>query len=206
MKRQRMKRMRRVGTTLDYFRTEPDSDKIAKPPGQHGASRRSKPSVYGTQLKCKQEIRYYYNLREKQFRLTYERAVRLTGSSSLNLLRLLESRLDNLVYRMGFGGTRAHARQLVNHRKIFVNGNMVSIASYQVALGDEITIKESERNNPHVKESLEDAKKRSEDNSDSEWLDIATDKSFKGVYKSQPELEHLPQTFNPNQVVELYSK
>jgi len=206
MKKNRMKRMRRVGTSLDYFRTEPDSEKIAKLPGQHGASRRSKPSVYGTQLKCKQEIRYFYNLREKNFRNTYKKADKMSGSTGLNLLRLLESRLDNLVYRMGFAATRAHARQLVTHRKILVNGSMLSIPSYQVKPRDEITHKETEQENPHILESLEDAKRRSEDNSDSEWIDIASNKSFKGVYKSRPELEHLPQTFNPNQVVELYSK
>ena len=205
--------MRRVGTSLDYFRNEPHADAYSKQPGQHAHSRRSKTSVYGDQLKSKQTIRYFYGLREKQFRSLYKKADKMKGSTGLNLMRLLETRLDNLVYRMGFASTRAQARQFVNHGLILVQNQKkptpqrVDIASYRVNLGDKISMVKKMHDNVNVKDALQYAQERKSTHAaDSEWLTLADENTFTGVLNALPELDHLPQVFNPSHVVELYSK
>ena len=131
-------------------------------PGQHGNDRKAKLSDYGTQLKEKQKVRFMYGLNERQFHKTYLEAEKIKGVTGTNFLRLLESRLDNLVYRAGFASTRRGARQLVNHGHVTVNGKKVDIPSYRVKVGDVVSLKEDDKNLKVVQESLEKVTKRVE--------------------------------------------
>ena len=169
-------------------------------PGQHG-QRRTRLSDYAVQLREKQKVRRMYGVLEKQFRNYYKKADRQKGATGENLLRLLERRLDNVVYRMGFGSTRAESRQLVSHKAILVNGHVTNIPSYQVAAGDTITIREKAKNQLRIQGSLAIAANRTP----VEWVDVNADK-LEGVYKTFPERDELPSEINENLIVELYSK
>ena len=172
----------------------------AFPPGQHG-QRRTRLSDYATQLREKQKLRRIYGVLEKQFRMYYKEADRLKGSTGENLLQLLESRLDNVVYRMGFGVSRDEARQLIRHGAISVNGGRVTIPSYQVNASDEIAIREKSKAQLRIKNSAQLAEQRSIP----EWLNVDTAK-LTGVFKSVPERTDLSSDINEHLVVELYSK
>lgn len=169
-------------------------------PGMHGA-RRGRLSDYGVQLREKQKVRRMYGVLEKQFRSYYKEAARLKGATGENLLRLLESRLDNIVYRMGFGSTRAEARQLVSHKSILVNDKVVNIASYQVKAGDKISVREKAKKQLRIKSSMALAEQRAE----SEWIDVNAS-ALEGVYKAQPDRADLSSEINESLIVELYSK
>lgn len=169
-------------------------------PGQHGA-RRSRLSDYGVQLREKQKVRRIYGVLEKQFRNYYKKAASQKGATGENLLRLLEARLDNVVYRMGFGATRSESRQLVAHRAILVNGQSVNIASYQVAPGDVISLREKAKKQLRVQSALSLAAQRGE----IEWVDVNEEK-FEGVFKALPDRADLSSEINENLIVELYSK
>ncbi len=172
----------------------------AFPPGQHG-QRRSRASDYASQLREKQKLRRIYGVLEKQFRAYYKDADRLKGSTGENLLQLLESRLDNIVYRMGFGASRSEARQLVRHNAITVNGNKMNIPSAQISAGDVIAISEASKNQLRIKGALDAAQQRGI----VEWLDVNTGK-FEGIFKNVPDRSDLPSDINEHLVVELYSK
>ena len=169
-------------------------------PGVHGA-RRSRLSEFGTQLREKQKVRRMYGILERQFRNYYKEADRLKGATGVNLLSLLETRLDNVVYRMGFGSTRAEARQIVSHKSILVNGQTVNIPSYKVAEGDVISIREKAKVQLRIKSALELAAQRAA----VEWCDVDTTK-LEGTFKSMPERSELPAEINEQLIVELYSK
>ena len=169
-------------------------------PGQHGA-RRGRLSDYGTQLREKQKVRRIYGILEKQFRNYYAEAARQKGATGENLLRLLESRLDNVVYRMGFGSTRAECRQLVGHKAVLVNDKVVNIPSYQVKPGDVVSVREKAKNQLRVKGALELAAQRAP----VQWVEV-DNKKMSGVYKSAPERSELSSEINENLIVELYSK
>ncbi len=194
---------RREGTDLflkSGVRALDTKCKVDTQPGQHGA-RRGRLSDYGVQLREKQKVRRLYGVLEKQFRNYYKEAARIKGATGENLLRLLEQRLDNVVYRMGFGSTRAEARQLVAHKSITVNGQVVNIASYLVQEGDVVAVREKSKNQLRVKNALELAGQRAE----VEWVDVDANK-MEGVFKRFPEREDLPSEINENLIVELYSK
>jgi small subunit ribosomal protein S4 len=174
--------------------------KLDKAPGQHG-DRRSRLSDYGVQLREKQKLRRIYGVLEKQFRNYYKEASRLKGSTGENLLRLLEGRLDNVVYRMGFGSTRSEARQLVSHRGIMVNGRVVNIPSFQVSPADVIAVRERARQQVRIR----DAMTLAEQSGLPSWLDVDSTK-FEGVFKAFPDRSDLPSDINESLVVELYSK
>ena len=169
-------------------------------PGQHG-QRRGKISEYGLQLREKQKVRRIYGILEKQFRNYYKDAARLKGATGENLLQLLESRLDNVVYRMGFGSTRSESRQLVSHKAILVNGAVVNIPSYQVKAGDVISLREKAKKQLRVQSALALAAQRGEP----EWLEVNADK-LEGTFKSVPDRQDLSSDINENLIVELYSK
>ena len=169
-------------------------------PGQHGA-RRGRLSEYGTQFRQKQLIRRLYGVLEKQFRNYYKKAAKHKGSTGENLLSLLEKRLDNVVYRSGFGSTRAEARQLVNHKAVMVNGQTVNIASFDVTPGDVIEIREKAKKQGRINAALELAEQRTA----CEWIDVDT-KTMKATFKTVPERSELPAEINEHLVVELYSK
>lgn len=169
-------------------------------PGQHGA-RRGRLSEYGTQLREKQKVRRLYGVLEKQFRGYYKEAARRKGATGENLLQILEQRLDNVVYRMGFGSTRAEARQLVSHKAILVNDSVVNVASYQVRAGDSIAVKEKAKNQLRVKNAIDLAANRGT----VEWIEVDTTK-LAGTFKSVPDRSDLPADINENLIVELYSK
>jgi small subunit ribosomal protein S4 len=175
-------------------------DRRPYPPGQHGRSRR-KISYYGRQLMEKQKVKYYYGIREKQFRRFYEIAERMRGQTGENLLKLLESRLDNVVYRLGFGKSHRHARQLVVHGHILVNGKKVDRPSYLVKPGDVIEVREKSRNIPQVKEGIELAQRRGIPS----WLELDAE-SFKGVVKAEPTRDEIEIPIEEHLIVELYSK
>jgi len=175
-------------------------EKRSFPPGQHG-QRRVRLSDYATQLREKQKLRRTYGILEKQFRLYYKEADRLKGSTGENLLQLLESRLDNVVYRMGLGVSRSEARQLVRHNGVTVNGSKVNIPSYQLNASDVISIADKSKEQLRIKSSLEMAEQRGFP----EWLDVDTNK-MTGVFKAAPERSELPAEINEHLVVELYSK
>lgn len=174
--------------------------KIDYVPGVHG-QRRSRLSDYGVQLREKQKVRRIYGVLEKQFRKYYKEADRRKGVSGENLLQILESRLDNVVYRMGFGSTRAESRQLVSHKSIAVNGVVTNIPSYQVKEGDVITVREKAKKQLRIQSSLEIAAQRAE----VEWVDVDVEKK-EGVYKRLPERDELSSEINENLIIELYSK
>ncbi len=174
--------------------------KLDQLPGQHW-QRRGRSSDYGTQLRMKQMIRRYYGVLEKQFRNYYAKAERLKGSTGGNLLQLLESRLDNVVYRMGFAATRAEARQLVNHKAILVNGCAINIPSYQVKPGDIVEVRAKAKGQLRIRAAVDLAQQRNQ----SSWIDV-DGKQLRGTYKSLPDLSELPAEFKINLVIELYSK
>lgn len=196
---------RREGTDLflkSGVRALDSKCKLERPPGQHGASgRRPKISDYALQLREKQKLRRIYGVLERQFHNYYTKASSLKGSTGENLLRLLESRLDNVVYRMGFAMTRAEARQLVSHKSITVNGQSVNIASYQVQPEDVVAVREKSRQQKRIKESLDFSANRTEIS----WIAVEASK-FEGVFKRLPDRADLPADINESLVVELYSK
>jgi small subunit ribosomal protein S4 len=169
-------------------------------PGQHGA-RRGRLSDYGVQLREKQKVRRTYGVLEKQFRGYYKEAARIKGATGENLLQLLECRLDNVVYRMGFGSTRAEARQLVAHKSITVNGEVVNIASYRVSEGDSVAIRQKAKEQLRIKSALELAAQRNP----IDWVTVDQSK-LEGKFTRKPEREDLPSEINENLIVELYSK
>lgn len=169
-------------------------------PGQHGA-RRGRLSDYGVQLREKQKVRRTYGVLEKQFRGYYKEAARIKGATGENLLQLLECRLDNVVYRMGFGSTRAEARQLVAHKSITVNGDVVNIASYRVSEGDSVAVRQKAKEQLRIKSALELAAQRNP----IDWVTVDQNK-LEGQFMRKPEREDLPSEINENLIVELYSK
>jgi len=174
---------------------------LEKPPGQHGDSRGRRQSDYALQLREKQKLRYMYGVLEKQFRNYYKEAAKRKGATGENLLQLLEQRLDNVVYRMGFGCTRSEARQLVSHKAIIVNGNVVNIPSYQVSPKDVIAVREKARKQVRIQDSLAIAEQLGLP----EWLEVDS-KKMEGLFKATPERGDLPADINESLVVELYSK
>ena len=194
---------RREGTDLFLKSGARALDTKCKPesvPGVHGA-RRGRLSDYGLQLREKQKVRRLYGVLERQFRNYYKEAARRGGATGENLLQLLECRLDNVVYRMGFGSTRAESRQLVSHKSITVNGSVVNIASYQVAVGDVVAVREGAKKQLRIKNALELSSQRA----DVSWVDVDSGKQ-EGVFKAVPERDELPSEINENLIVELYSK
>ena len=170
-------------------------------PGQHAQSRRPKISKYGTQLKEKQKIKFMYGLLEKQFRITFKKAEKLKGETGTNMLQLLESRLDNVVYRLGFAPTRPAARQLVNHKHFLVNGRFVNIPSFIIKPGDEISVRDKSKKMDIILNSIRMIK----GDIDLPWLDLDKAKML-GVFNSIPERDQMNLTINEQLVVELYSK
>ena len=168
-------------------------------PGAHGRDRKRKLSEYGVQLQEKQKVRFMYGLTEKQFRKVFEKAESMKGITGENLLMLLESRLDNLVYRMGFSKTRRGARQIVNHGHICVNGNKVDIPSYTVKVGQVISIKEQSKEHPAIKEALEATLNRPAFVSYDE-------KSQSGAYLRHPDRSELNNEINESLIVEYYNR
>ncbi|MFY0676414.1 MAG: 30S ribosomal protein S4 [Neptuniibacter sp.] len=194
---------RREGTDLflkSGVRALDSKCKLEAAPGVHGA-RRGRLSDYGLQLREKQKVRRMYGVLERQFRSYYKEAARRTGATGENLLQLLEGRLDNVVYRMGFGATRAEARQIVSHRSITVNGQVVNVASYQVQAGDVVAVREKAKTQLRIKNALELAGQRSA----VEWVEVDAGK-MEGTYKATPERSELPAEINEQLIVELYSK
>jgi small subunit ribosomal protein S4 len=175
--------------------------KLQQPPGQHGAGRRQRLSDYALQLREKQKVRRMYGVLEKQFRNYYKKAASQKGSTGENLLTLLEGRLDNVVYRMGFAVTRAQARQLVSHKAILVNGTVVNIPSYQVKAGDVVSLREKAKKQLRVQSALALAAQRGEP----EWIEVNVDK-LEGTFKAVPDRQDLSSEINENLIVELYSK
>jgi small subunit ribosomal protein S4 len=169
-------------------------------PGQHGA-RRGRLSDYGVQLREKQKVRRIYGVLEKQFSNYYKAAARIKGNTGENLLTLLESRLDNVVYRMGFGSTRAESRQLVAHNAILVNGQKVNIPSFRVQEGDMVGLREKSKAQLRVQTALQLASQRGE----VEWVSVDTNK-MEGTFTRNPDRSDLPSEINENLIVELYSK
>lgn len=197
------KLMRREGTDIGLKSSLRDLDtkcNMKQVPGQHGA-RRSRLTDYGIQHRMKMMIRRYYGVLEKQFRRYYEIADRQKGSTGDNLLLLLESRLDNIVYRLGFASTRAEARQLVSHNAVLVNGEKCNIPSRLIAPGDAIEIRERCKSQLRIKAALEMAQQAAQP----DWLDIDAT-SMAGTFKALPKVADLPAEFKINLVVELYSK
>lgn len=177
--------------------------KLEQKPGQHGATaRKGKLSDYATQLREKQKVKRIYGLLERQFRNYYKKASTKKGNTGENLLQLLETRLDNVVYRMGFAVTRSAARQLVSHRGVTVNGKSVNLASYQVKAGDAIALSEKAAKQLRVQEALTVAAQH--DLSPS-WVEVDSGK-FTGIFKAVPDRSDLPADINEALIVELYSK
>jgi small subunit ribosomal protein S4 len=169
-------------------------------PGQHG-QKNTRQSDYAVQLREKQKLRRIYGLLERQFHLSYERADQARGITGENLLQILESRLDTVSYRMGFGGSRAEARQIVRHNGILVNGKRVNIPSYQLRPGDTVEVTDKAKSHLRIKAAAEAAEQRGIP----EWLEVDS-KALKGTFKVRPQRSELPATINENLVVELYSK
>jgi small subunit ribosomal protein S4 len=195
--------MRREGTDL-YLkgrgRSVESKCNLEKQPGQHG-DRRRRLSDYGAQLREKQKVRRLYGVLERQFRNYYQEADRRRGPTGENLLKVLECRLDNVVYRMGFGTTRAEARQLVSHKAIAVNGRVVNIPSYSVAAEDVVSVRESAASQQRVVQSLMLAQQMGFP----EWVDVEISAS-RGVFRRVPDRTDLPAEINEQLIVELYSK
>lgn len=199
----RCKLSRREGTDLfltsgvKSYDTKCHSEAI---PGMHG-QRRSRLSDYGVQLREKQKVRRLYGILEKQFRNYYKQASQIKGSTGDNLMKLLECRLDNVVYRMGFGSTRAEARQLVGHGAILVNGKRVNVPSYQISAGDIIAVSEKSKSQARIKMAIELFGQRA----DSPWISVDTEKMV-GTFTSAPARDDLPSEINEHLIVEFYSK
>ena len=199
----KLKLSRREGTDLflkSGVRAIDSKCKIDTAPGQHGA-RKPRLSDYGSQLREKQKVRRIYGILERQFRNYYKEANRLKGNTGENLLVLLEGRLDNVVYRMGFAATRAEARQLVSHKAIVVNGRVVNIPSFQVSVNDVVAVREKSKKQARIKASLELAEQREKPT----WLEVDSAK-MEGVFKRDPERSDLSADINEHLIVELYSK
>lgn len=194
---------RREGADLLLKRRAGTLDKkcnLEKPPGQQVA-RRTRLSDYGVQLREKQKLRRMYGVLERQFRNYYKRAAKMRGATGENLLRLLECRLDNVAYRMGFGATRAECRQLVRHKAVTVNGQVVNVPSAQVAGADEVSLTPKAREQLRVKEALHVA----DQIGFPAWVEVDV-KNMTGVFKAPPARDELPSDINESLVVELYSK
>jgi small subunit ribosomal protein S4 len=194
---------RREGTDLSLKSRARSLDtkcNLEKVPGQAG-DRRRRVSDYGLQLREKQKVRRIYGVMEKQFRNYYKKAASIKGATGENLLRLLEQRLDNVVYRMGFGATRAEARQLVSHKGVLVNGKAINVPSYQVQEQDKIEVRERAKKQVRVQNALALA----EQYGFADWIDVDT-KAFSGVFKRLPDRSDLPADINESLIVELYSK
>ena len=191
------KQARRVGFSI----SETGKELARRPygPGQHGADRKGKSSDYGTQLKEKQKLRFMYGVNERQFHKTFLEAEKMQGIHGTNFLRLLESRLDNLVYRIGFASTRRAARQLVNHGHVTVNGKKVDIPSYRVKVGDVIAMKEDDKNLKVVTEALSKVTKRVE------FINYDENK-MEATYVRMPERNELNADINEALIVEFYNK
>lgn len=174
--------------------------KLDQPPGQHGL-RKSRVSDYGLQLREKQKLRRIYGVLERQFRNYYQLAASRKGSTGENLLNILESRLDNVVYRMGFAATRAEARQLVSHKGVQVDGKVINIASYQVSAGSEIEVRDGAKKQQRVIDAMAYAEQYGLPN----WVEVEA-KAMRGVFKSVPDRADLGSGINEQLVVELYSK
>ena len=199
----KLKLSRREGTDLylkSGVRPLESKCRAESVPGQHG-QRRGRLSDYALQLREKQKVRRLYGVLEKQFRNYYKKADRQKGATGENLLRILERRLDNVVYRMGFGSTRAESRQLVSHKSILVNGSVVNIPSYQVEEGDLISIREKSRSQLRIQGALALSGQRAA----VEWVSVDTNK-LEGLFKTYPDRDELPKEINENLIVELYSK
>jgi small subunit ribosomal protein S4 len=195
--------MRREGTDLylkSRVRSVDSKSNMEKVPGQQ-IDRRRRLSDYGVQLREKQKVRRLYSVLERQFRNYYKKADLAKGPTGENLLKLLECRLDNVVYRMGFGATRAEARQLVSHKAIEVNGQVVNIASFQVSVDDVISIREKSKKQARVQNALTLA----EQHGFPEWVEVDL-KGMSGTFKRIPERADLPAEINEQLIVELYSK
>jgi small subunit ribosomal protein S4 len=197
---------RREGVKLFLKGTRCMSEKCAierrsYPPGQHGQSRRTRPTEYGTQLREKQKLRRVYGMQERQFLKTYHMAVRRKGVTGEHLLSLLERRLDNVVYRLGFAASRGQARQLVNHGHLLVNGRKVTIPSMTINVGDSVEVREKSRQLVPVQAALEVAEGRGVPN----WLDMEPN-LFKGTVQALPTKEDIDVLVNEQVVVELYSR
>ena len=194
---------RREGTDLflkSGVRPLDSKCKAETAPGMHGA-RRGRLSDYGVQLREKQKVRRMYGVLEKQFRAYYTKAARRKGATGENLLQLLEIRLDNVVYRIGFGSTRAEARQLVSHKSVLVNGKTVNVPSYQVQAGDVVSVREKAKAQLRIQSAITLAAQRG----DCAWIDVNATK-MEGVFKSVPDRSDLSSEINEQLIVELYSK
>ena len=199
----KLKLSRREGTDLflkSGVRPIDSKCKIDNAPGQHGI-RRGRLSDYAIQLREKQKVRRIYGVLEKQFRNYYKAADRRKGATGENLLKLLESRLDNVVYRMGYGSTRAESRQLVSHKAITVNGGVVNIASFQVKADDVVAVAEKSKGQLRIQAALQLAAQRGQ----VDWVEVSAEK-MEGTFKRLPDREELPAEINENLIVELYSK
>jgi len=178
-----------------------DKAKFDSKPGQHGRTSGARTSDYGTQLREKQKVKRMYGILEKQFRRYFEEADRRKGNTGANLLGLLESRLDNVVYRMGFGSTRAEARQLVSHKALLVNGKSVNIPSFMVKAGDVIAVREKSSKQTRIAEALQLAQQVGMPT----WVEVNADKA-EGVFKSVPDRDQFAADVNESLIVELYSR
>ena len=199
----KLKLSRREGTDLflkSGVRPIDSKCKIDNAPGQHGI-RRGRLSDYAIQLREKQKVRRIYGVLEKQFRNYYKAADRKKGATGENLLKLLESRLDNVVYRMGYGSTRAESRQLVSHKAITVNGGIVNIASYQVKADDIVAVAEKSKGQLRIQAAMQLAAQRGQ----VDWVEVSAEK-MEGTFKRLPDREELPAEINDYLIVELYSK
>lgn len=199
----KLKLSRREGTDLflkSGVRAIDSKCKIETAPGQHGA-RRGRLSDYGVQLREKQKVRRMYGVLEKQFRNYYKEAARLKGNTGENLLQLLEQRLDNVVYRMGFASTRAEARQLVSHKAVVVNGQVVNIPSFKVRPEDVVSVREKSKKQARIGAALELAEQREKP----VWIEVDNNK-LEGAFKRLPERSDLSAEINEQLIVELYSK
>jgi small subunit ribosomal protein S4 len=195
---------RREGTDLflkSARRSIADKAKFDSKPGQHGRTSGQRTSDYGLQLREKQKVKRIYGVLERQFRRYFAEADRRRGNTGENLLALLESRLDNVVYRMGFGSTRSEARQLVSHKAILVNGNPVNIPSYSVKAGDVVSVREKSKNQNRIVEALQLAGQIGFP----AWVEVDTAKS-QGVFKKSPDRDEFGADINESLIVELYSR
>ena len=200
----KLKLARREGTDLFLKSARRSLDSKCKAdskPGQHGRTSGSRLSDYGVQLREKQKVKRMYGLLERQFRRYFAEATRRKGNTGSNLITLLESRLDNVVYRMGFGSTRSEARQLVSHRAIAVNGRMASVPSMLLEAGDTISVREGARKQGRIQEALSLA----EQSGFPSWVDVDP-KKFEGRFKAVPDRGDVAQDVNESLVVELYSR
>jgi small subunit ribosomal protein S4 len=195
---------RREGTDLflkSARRAIGDKAKFDSKPGQHGRTSGARTSDFGLQLREKQKVKRMYGVLERQFRRYFEEADRRKGNTGANLLSLLESRLDNVVYRMGFGSTRAEARQLVSHKAITVNGQAVNIPSYKVKVGDVIAVRDKSKKQNRVVEALQLAQQVGMP----AWVEVSVDKA-EGTFKKVPDRDEFAADVNESLIVELYSR